>query len=68
MPRYNNFILIPNQNRLEQEYKFILKNKFNIKFNSLFAITNIPVGRTKKYLQNQYLYIPYLKFLESNYN
>lgn len=66
--RDNNFILIPEQNQLEKEYKFFLKTKFNINFNSLFTSINIPVGRTKKSLQNHYLYTPYLKFLESNYN
>ncbi|BAP17033.1 arsenosugar biosynthesis radical SAM (seleno)protein ArsS [cyanobacterium endosymbiont of Epithemia turgida] len=68
MPKNDNFILIPDQNQLEKKYKFFLKKNFNINFNRLFTIINIPVGRTKKYLQNQYLYIPYLEFLESNYN
>ena len=68
VPKNNNFILIPNQNQLEQEYKSFLKDKFNINFNHLFSIINIPVGRMKKYLQNKYLYFSYLKFLESNYN
>ncbi|WGT67621.1 arsenosugar biosynthesis radical SAM (seleno)protein ArsS [cyanobacterium endosymbiont of Epithemia clementina EcSB] len=68
IPRDNNFILIPSQNRLEKEYKKKLKNDFNIIFNSLFTIINMPVGRTKKYLQNKYLYFSYLEFLKSNYN
>lgn len=68
VPKDINFSLTPNQNRLEQDYKSFLKKKFNINFNHLFAITNIPIGRTKKYLKDRYLYIPYLEFLESHYN
>ncbi len=68
MPTNDNFNLTPHQNQLEQDYKRFLKNHFNIDFNNLFAITNIPIGRTKKYLQNKKLYLPYLKFLEANYN
>ncbi|WP_267383462.1 arsenosugar biosynthesis radical SAM (seleno)protein ArsS [Cyanobacterium sp. uoEpiScrs1] len=68
MPRDNNFTLIPNQNQLEQEYKVFLKKNFNIDFNNLFAIINFPIGRTKMFLQNRYLYVPYLKFLEFHYN
>ncbi|GBF79463.1 arsenosugar biosynthesis radical SAM (seleno)protein ArsS [Aphanothece sacrum] len=68
VPRHNKFSLTPNQAQLEQDYKTFLKQQFNIVFNNLFTILNIPVGRTKNYLQTQHLYIPYLKFLESNYN
>jgi radical SAM/Cys-rich protein len=68
VPRHDQFSLTPNQTPLEQDYKIFLKQQFNIVFNHLFTITNIPIGRTKKYLQNQHLYIHYLKFLESNYN
>jgi radical SAM/Cys-rich protein len=68
VPRDNNFCLTPNQHQLEQDYKEYLQKNFNINFNHLFAITNLPIGRTKQYLQNQDLYVPYLKFLESHYN
>ena len=68
IPRGTNFSLIPNQNRLEQDYKYFLKKNFNINFNRLFTIINIPIGRTKKYLKDRHLYILYLKFLESHYN
>jgi radical SAM/Cys-rich protein len=68
VPRNNNFSLTPNQLQLEQEYKTYLKEKFNITFNNLFTITNLPIGRNKKYLESHNLAIPYLQFLEANYN
>lgn len=68
VPRSENFSLTPDQSKLEQDYKMFLKEHFNIVFNRLFAITNLPIGRTKHYLQNHHLYIPYLRFLESHHN
>jgi len=68
VPRNENFSLTPNQSKLEQDYKNYLQANFNISFNHLFTITNLPIGRTKNYLQEQELYIPYLKFLEQYYN
>ena len=68
VPRNESFSLAPDQTKLEQDYKTYLQEKFGILFNHLFAITNLPIGRTKKYLESQELYIPYIKFLESNYN
>ena len=49
LPTNINFSLTPNQQKLEQDYKAYLKENFNIKFNHLFTITNIPIGRTKQY-------------------
>lgn len=68
VPRNENFSLTPDQGKLEQDYKRFLQEHFNIFFNKLFAITNIPIGRTKQYLQSHGLYSPYLRFLEENYN
>ncbi len=68
IPKNEYFSLTPNQVTLQQDYKTFLKDNFEISFNQLFTITNIPIGRTKHYLQNQGLYVPYLKFLESHYN
>lgn len=68
VPRNENFALTPNQVKLEQDYKAYLKDNFGIVFNHLFTITNLPIGRTKQYLESKQLYLPYLKFLESNYN
>ena len=68
LPVSENFSLTPNQVKLEQDYKRFLKDNFDIDFNQLFTITNLPVGRTKFYLQRTKLYTPYLKFLEDNFN
>ncbi|NET43590.1 arsenosugar biosynthesis radical SAM (seleno)protein ArsS [Okeania sp. SIO2B3] len=68
VPNKNKFTLPPNQKNLEEDYKKYLKENFNINFNQLFTITNLPIGRTKLYLQNRKIYQPYLDFLESNFN
>lgn len=68
LPKSDKFSLTPEQSKLEKDYKEFLKQHFNIVFNQLFTITNLPVGRTKLYLQRQKLDRPYLQFLESNFN
>ena len=68
LPNTDRFSLTPDQNKLEQDYKLFLKDKFEIEFNNLFTITNIPIGRTLLHLQRKKLYAPYLQFLESNFN
>src|ERR671932_1526516 len=68
VPLSEKFSLTPNQAKLEQDYKMFLKEHFNIDFNQLFTITNLPVGRSKFHLQRTKLYAPYLEFLESNFN
>ncbi|WP_013322070.1 arsenosugar biosynthesis radical SAM (seleno)protein ArsS [Gloeothece verrucosa] len=68
VPKNEQFSLTPHQTQLEQDYKKYLKENFNIVFNHLFTITNLPIGRTKHYLDHKQLYTPYLKFLETNHN
>ncbi|HBB32597.1 MAG TPA: DUF3641 domain-containing protein [Cyanobacteria bacterium UBA8803] len=68
MPLTEKFSLTPDQVKLEQDYKLFLKEHFDIDFNNLFTITNLPIGRTKFHLQRTQLYAPYLKFLENNFN
>lgn len=68
IPTTENFSLTPDQSKLEQDYKMFLKEHFDIYFNNLFTITNLPIGRTKLHLQNRKLYVPYLNFLESHFN
>ncbi|TFI50867.1 radical SAM/Cys-rich domain protein [Mastigocladus laminosus UU774] len=62
------FSLTPDQVKLEKDYKVFLEENFGIRFNNLFTITNLPVGRTKLHLERKKLYTPYLQFLESNFN
>ena len=68
LPTGEEFSLPPEQTKLEQDYKKFLKEHFDIYFNNLFTITNLPVGRTKFYLERKKLYKPYLHFLEENFN
>ncbi len=68
LPVDNNFSLSPNQQKLEQDYQSYLAEHFNIQFNNLFTITNLPIGRTKQFLQRKGTYNGYLQFLGDNYN
>ncbi|KAB8317674.1 radical SAM/Cys-rich domain protein [Tolypothrix campylonemoides VB511288] len=68
LPTSEKFSLTPDQIKLEKDYQQYLKDSFDITFNNLFTITNIPVGRTKLYLERKKLYAPYLQFLESHFN
>lgn len=68
IPSNENFSLTPNQVNLEKDYKSFLKDNFDLQFNQLFTITNLPIGRVKTYLQNKKIYDSYLQFLESHYN
>ena len=68
LPTSENFSLAPEQNKLEGDYKRFLQEHFDIVFNNLFTITNLPVGRTKIYLERKSLQTSYLQFLESHFN
>lgn len=68
LPKDEKFSLTPNQTKLERDYKQYLQENFDITFNNLFTITNLPVGRTKLSLERKKLYTPYLQFLESHFN
>lgn len=68
LPLSENFSLTPNQANLENDYKKFLEEHFDIDFNQLFTITNLPVGRSKFHFERTKLYAPYLKFLENNFN
>ncbi|MHC5821670.1 MAG: arsenosugar biosynthesis radical SAM (seleno)protein ArsS, partial [Nostoc sp.] len=68
LPSDEKFSLAPEQTNLEQDYKMFLQEHFNIVFNNLFTITNLPVGRTKMHLERRKLYSSYLQFLESRFN
>ncbi len=68
VPRDTNFSLTPDQANLEKSYRQYLQEHFDIIFNHLFTITNLPIGRTKHYLQSKHLHTPYVQFLESHFN
>jgi radical SAM/Cys-rich protein len=68
IPTSTDFRLTPDQVVLERDYKMFFKEHFDICFNNLFTITNLPIGRTKFQLEHHQLTQPYLQFLESHYN
>ncbi|AFY82366.1 arsenosugar biosynthesis radical SAM (seleno)protein ArsS [Oscillatoria acuminata] len=67
-PSRDQFYLPPPQEKLEADYKTYLAEHYGITFNQLLTLTNLPIGRTKLYLQRQQLHQPYLQFLEDNFN
>ncbi|NJK39698.1 MAG: radical SAM/Cys-rich domain protein [Oscillatoriales cyanobacterium RM2_1_1] len=68
VPVDQNFSLPPAQQQLEQAYKAYLRQQFDIEFNQLLTITNLPIGRTGFQLERLKLYDTYIKFLENSYN
>ena len=68
IPSTEKFSLTPEQNKLQCDYKTYLEEHFDICFNQLYTITNLPVGRTKFHLEHKKLHKPYLHFLEDNFN
>lgn len=53
---------------LESSYKKALHERFGVCFNHLFCITNMPVGRYKKYLLETDNYEDYMKTLTKAFN
>lgn len=68
LPTTKNFSLTADQSNLETAYKMFLQEHFEINFNNLLTITNLPIGRTKVFLEKQGLIDDYLSFLEYNFN
>ncbi len=68
VPSTTDFSLTPDQGALQKDYTAYLNKNFGIVFNSLFTITNLPIGRTKFHLQHRNIHQPYLKFLENHHN
>ncbi len=60
--------LPPLQSSLEKEYKTELMEKFDIQFNHLFAITNLPISRFLEYLLQSNNYEKYMQKLVEAYN
>lgn len=56
------------QMALEKEFKEKLKNLYNIDFNNLYAITNLPVSRFLEYLVRSGNYEGYMEKLVNAYN
>jgi len=56
------------QSSLEAEFKRQLKRKFNLEFNSLYAITNLPISRFLDYLLESGNYESYMTELVEAFN
>ncbi len=56
------------QKSLQNEYAQLLKNKYNILFNNLFCITNMPIGRYLDYLKQSDNYEEYMESLVCAFN
>jgi len=56
------------QQGLENDYKRELKQQFNIEFNKLYTITNMPIKRFADTLLNSGEYTKYMELLVNNYN
>ncbi len=60
-------VLPPNQQLLEADYKRELKEHFNVEFNHLFALTNMPIQRFGSTLISKGTFDDYLQLLKDNY-
>ena len=60
--------LPPSQAALEKEYKFELATRYQIVFNNLFAITNMPISRYLDYLLVSGNYDKYMEKLIAAFN
>ncbi len=56
------------QQELESAYKLRLKEDWDIEFNHLFALANMPIKRFANYLSREGLMDGYLKLLADNFN
>lgn len=60
--------LPPPQAELEADYKREMKAHFDITFNQLYAITNMPIARFTSYLKRNGSYADYMQLLLENFN
>ena len=56
------------QASLENDFKYELKDKYDITFNRLFTITNMPINRFKQQLKNLNAYDDYMNKLINSFN
>ena len=60
--------LPPSQEALEVDYKKELKEGFDIEFNQLFAITNLPISRFLEFLVASERYDDYMNLMVDSFN
>ena len=56
------------QSAMERDYKKVLKSEFEIEFNNLFSITNLPISRFLEYLIASENYEDYMSALVEAFN
>jgi len=59
--------LPPDQHALEKDYKKVLAEQFEIQFNNLYTITNMPIKRFGSTLLSKGLFAEYMKLLKDSY-
>ncbi len=57
-----------NQMELEEEFRFQLQEKYNLTFNNLFVLANMPIARFRTYLRRAGLLESYENELRSSFN
>lgn len=60
--------LPPDQTSLKRDYKKELSENYDIKFNNLWTITNMPIGRWRKELESQGRCQAYIELLKDSFN
>jgi radical SAM/Cys-rich protein len=60
-------VLPPDQHKLEADYKRELGNRFDIVFNNLYALTNMPIQRFGSTLISKGQFADYMTLLRHNY-
>lgn len=60
--------LPPPQDKLERDYREILRDRFGIVFNHLYCLTNMPITRYETHLKLRGEYGAYMELLANNYN
>jgi len=60
--------LPPSQDQLEDDYKKELKQRFDISFNHLYTITNMPIKRFGSTLLSKGLFDDYMQLLKKSYS
>ena len=63
---FSGAFLPPDQSELEVKYKAELKEMFDIEFNSLYTMTNMPIKRFADFLNRRGELLPYMDLLVRN--
>lgn len=60
--------LPPDQEQLETDYKREMRSRYDIEFDSLLCITNIPIKRYAQFLKKRNQLADYMRLLSDNFN